>query len=299
MIDHPISIGHPGGDEPREPIPQDLVDAFFDRELDEGSRERFFKMLRADLETCAQVAKTQRMLSQLRESVDAPDLTGRIMGELAARDRFLPARLRRIVKAGRFGIAACLLLGVLGIAAVQRYHPGALRLVNEATPVSDVISSGKNEAAAGVQVLAEAINLSGRAPDQAGAVVVAGTVARDKPGAEQAPRGMLSLRLSPAASSVTIPKLGSGAIVVYTGSGPENRFIVPESLYLDRATAMVTPLGYISPTRVGPEWTQLGRDGMFVLPPVEAAPQAAPAADLVGVVKVRVLRPAELPPEKP
>jgi hypothetical protein len=297
VIDHPVSIDHPGGDEPREPIPQDLVDAFFDRELDEGSRERFFKMLRADLETCAQVAKTQRMLSQLRQGVDAPDLTGRIMGELAARDRFLPARLRRLVKAGRFGIAACLLLGVLGIAAVQRYHPGALRLVHEPTPVGDVISSGKNEAAAGVQVLAEAINLSGRAPDQTG-VVVTGTL-RDKAGAEQAPRGMLSLRLSPAASSVTIPKLGSGAIVVYTGSGPENRFIVPESLYLDRATAMVTPLGYISPTRVGSEWTQLGRDGMFVLPPVEAAPQAAPAADLMGVVKVRVLRPAELPPEKP
>lgn len=296
MIDHPIRVDYPQGDDHREPISQDLVDAFFDRELDEGSRERFFKMLRADLETCAQVARTQRMVSQLREGIDAPDLTDRIMGDLSARDRFLPARLRRMVKAGRLAVAACLLLGVLGVATAHRYWPEAFRgLSNEPTPVSDVIASGKNEAAAGVQVLADAINL-GASPDHH-PMVVRGTL--NKAGLAQAPRGMLSLRLSPTASSVTIPKLGDGAIVVYTGSGPENRFIVPESMYLDRATAMVTPLGYISPTRVGPQWTQMGRDSMFVLPPIEAASQAAPASDPVGVVKVRVLRPAELPPEKP
>jgi len=298
VSDHPISVGRPEGNGPQVPIPQDLVDAFFDRELDEGSRERFFRMLRSDLETCAQVARTQRMLSQLRENVDSPDLTGRIMGELSARQRFLPARLRTMVKAGRLGIAACLLLGVLGVAAAHRYNPGMFRLASEPTPVGDVIASGKNEAAAGVQGIADAINLSGRALDQPKALIVTGTLAPQRAGVTT-PRGMLSLRLSPSAASVTIPKLGDGAIVVYTGSGPENRFIVPESLYQDRATAMVMPLGYISPTRVGPEWTQMGRDSMFVLPPVDFAPQPAPAAAGVGGVKVRVLRPAELPPEKP
>ena len=296
MIDHPISIGHPQGDDPRVPIPQDLVDAFFDRELDEGSRERFFKMLRADLETCAQVAKTQRVLSQLREDIDAPDLTGRIMGELSARNRFLPARLRKMVKAGRLAVAACLLLGVLGVAAAHRYRPEMFRLTSEPTPVGDLISSGKNEAAAGVQVLAEAINMAGRSGDEA--LLVKGTLPA-RAGLGQAQRGMMSLRLSPSASSVTIPKFGTGAIVVYTGSGPENRFIVPESLYLDRASAMMTPLGYISPTRVGPEWTQMGRDSMFVLPSFEAAPRPAPGPEAEGVVKVRVLRPAESPPGKP
>jgi hypothetical protein len=288
----PINVGRPEGREPGEPVSPALVDAFFDRELDEGSRERFFKMLRSDLETCARVARTQRMLSQLREGIDAPDLTGRIMGELAARDRFLPARLRKLVKAGRLAVAACLLLGVLGVAVAHRYRPEMFRLASEPTPVSDVISSGRSEAAAGVQVLAEAINLGGRATDDAG------PAGRGESPAESAvalaQRGMMSLRLSPAASSVTIPKFGTGAIVVYTGSGPENRFLLPESLYLDRATAMVMPLGYISPTRLGPEWRQIGPDGLFVLPPVEAAPKPAPAAEAAGVVKVRVLRPGDV-----
>jgi hypothetical protein len=298
VIDHPISVEHPQGDGPRGPIPQDLVDAFFDRELDEGSRERFFKMLRSDLEACAQVAKTQRMLSQLRENIDTPDLTGRIMGELSARDRFLPARLRKMVKAGRLAVAACLLLGVLGVAGARRAWPDAFRRVtNEATPVSDVIASGRTEAAAGVQVIADAMNLGGapEPPAGGGVATARGTAARR--GGAPTPMGMLSLKLSPGATSVTIPKLGDGAIVVYTGSGPENRFIVPESLYMDRATAMVTPLGYISPTRLGPEWMQMGRDSLFVLPPVEGAPPPAPQT--AGVVRVRVLRPAELPPEKP
>jgi hypothetical protein len=297
MNDHAISVGRPGDENPHEPIPQDLVDAFFDRELDEGSRERFFKMLRSDLETCAQVARTQRMLSQLREEIDAPDLTGRIMGELSARNRFLPGRLRTLVKAGRLAVAASLLLGVLGIAVAHRYHPEYFRLASEPTPVSDVISSGRSEAAAGVQVLAEAINLGGRADD--GPTPLMGRATLSRTGAAPAERGMLSLRLSPTASSVTIPKFGTGAIVVYTGSGPENRFIVPESLYLDRATAMAMPLGYISPTRIGPEWAQLERDSLFVLPPVEPALPPAPAVEAEGVVKVRVLRPADVPPEKP
>src|SRR5690606_27515213 len=83
-------------------IPRELVDAFFDRQLDEGSREKFFLMLRSDLRTCGKVARTQRMLSVLKEPIEAPDLTASIMGEVARRRGFLPDRLRRMVKAGRF-----------------------------------------------------------------------------------------------------------------------------------------------------------------------------------------------------
>ena len=47
------------GDKAAGGIPEELVDRFFDRELDEGSREKFFGMLRGDLGRCAEVAKTQ------------------------------------------------------------------------------------------------------------------------------------------------------------------------------------------------------------------------------------------------
>jgi hypothetical protein len=256
------------------PIPEDLLEAFFDHELDPAGREKFFQSIRGDLQRCAEVAKTQRMISMLREPLDSPDLTEDIMGELRARGAFVPARTRRLVWSGRWAAAAALVVGVLGIALAQRYAPDSLRLVPKPKPVSQVISSSSSEAVTGVQKIAGAMNIvSARIVEPEGA-----------PGAAKR-RGMISLQLSPGKTSVKLPGSGGGAIVVYTGSGSE-RFVLPEGMYLDRSTAMVLPLGYISPTRAGQDWVAISPENPFLLPSVKPTQgQEEPAMARVRVTK--------------
>jgi hypothetical protein len=215
----------------REPeagrIPEELVDRFFDRELDEGSREKFFGMLRGDLGRCAEVAKTQRMVSMLREPVEAPDLTGPILSQIRRKRGFLSGRLRAFVKAGRLAAAVVLLAGVLVLALGRRYHPEMFRLASEPQPVTQVIEASKNEAA--VVVSSPVVILPRSVP--AVPAVAGSDSLRTK------------IRLAPGKISVVpLPKGSSGALVVYGGAGPEARFVVEGGVWLDRETSARIPV---------------------------------------------------------
>jgi hypothetical protein len=244
-------------DQPRAPgaIPEELVDRFFDRELDEGSRERFFGMLRADLGRCAEVAKTQRIVSMLREPVEAPDLTDQILARVRQRRGFLPERLRRMVKAGRLAVAACLLIGVLGFALGRRYFPGFFRFTPEPQPVSRVIASGQNEAAA--------MNLNPRVLLSTPPVLDGATLRR-------------LTGLSPGKTSVVmLPRPGSERrVVVYGGAGPDVRFVVENGVCVDRLTSRALPrLDSDSPLAVVEEWVRILRaESCEPVPPAPAAP---------------------------
>lgn len=234
------------------PIPQELVDRFFDRELDEGSRERFFGMLRADLSRCAEVAKTQRMISMLREPVEAPDLTQGILDRVGRRGGFLTHRLRSMVKAGRLAAAACILFGVLGFAIGRRYAPDFFRFAPEAQPVSQVIESGRNEAAAVI----------------APRFVVPPAPAR--PAATPQPRRSFTVvQLEPGKTSVkTLAKPpADDRLVVYLGSGGEGRFSVSDQEVLDRASSTVLPvLSAAAPAEAVLEWLRVLRTQVGVSP---------------------------------
>jgi hypothetical protein len=139
-------------DNPR--LPEEVVDAFFDRSLEEGSRERFYATLRRDLRQCEQVARTQRALSMLRGPVDCPDLTDQIMTRVAGRRAFLSPRLRSLVTGGRLAVAASLLLGLLGVAVIQRYAPRTVQLTTAPQPVSRIVEGGCESAAQSARQLA-------------------------------------------------------------------------------------------------------------------------------------------------
>lgn len=211
-----------------ERIPQELVDTFFDRELDEGSRERFFGMLRADLSRCAQVAKTQRMISMLREPIEGPDLTGRIMATVSRRRGFLPERVRRMVTTGRLAAAACVLLGVLGLAVARRMAPDALRLEPVSRPLSEVIESGKADAAEGVKHMAAVVAI--HAP--ASSIALSAGRARGFAG------------LTPGKTSVrTLPHGATAMISLPLGAGCEARFVFIDGACIDRSTSAKLALG--------------------------------------------------------
>jgi hypothetical protein len=210
-------------DKKPERVPDDLVNAFFDRALDEGSREKFFGMLRADLSRCAEVAKTQRMISMLREPVETPDLTDRIMMRVAAKRGFVPESLRRWVTRGRVAAAACVLLGVLGLAVAKRMSPDSFRLAPAERPLSSVIESGRADAASGVQQMAAAVTM------------------RAAPSA-RAPRGVLG-PLTPGKTSVKTLAHGDGALALPSGAGDGARFVFEGGRCVDRHTLVSVPLG--------------------------------------------------------
>jgi hypothetical protein len=252
MIDRQAS--HPSN----EPISDDLVNAFFDRELTEGASDEFFSKLRSNLPRCAEVARTQRAISLLREPIEAPDVSGRVLATLASRRRFLPERLRRMVTAGRLLAAGIALAAVAGIAVVDRVAPGFLRLTQSPQPVTDVVTRTAEEARHSAAQLASAMNgLRGSGADGSAAKKKVFLIEGLKP-------GVTSAKSLPPGSD------DADSLVVYRGAGPDTRFILPEAVYIDRNAAILVPLGHMSSSRIGAmDWAGVSRENLFLLPAVE------------------------------
>lgn len=142
-------------DEPGRPRDR-LAEAYFDRELDEGSRDRLFREVLADPEWAREVAGTQHVINRLRDPVAAPDLTERVLARVDRRRRFASRRVRRLVRGGRLTAVACLLAVVLGVVVIERIAPGALRLAPRSRPISAVVEAGRADAERGARLLADA-----------------------------------------------------------------------------------------------------------------------------------------------
>jgi hypothetical protein len=271
--------------EASQPIPEELVDAFFDRELDEGSRENFFRLIRQDLRTCSGVARTQRMIGALREPVEAPDLTASIMAEVGHRRGFLSQRLRGMVKAGRLAAAACVLMVLLAVAALHRSAPETFSLTASPKPVSGVLTSGASEAAAGVQQIAEAVGaVKARISEPAaelGRLLSDDDLPEIECGPElRAARVYMVGGLTPdgAAAVPLSPGLAAGSLALYGGAGHGVPFVVPSVVYVDgQTTRAVMPLSPVVGGRV-PGWVGTWRQNVFMLQPAEseAEPEQMP-----------------------
>lgn len=134
-------------------IPDRLVDAYFDRELDEGSRDRLLGAMLGDPDRAEELAGIRRAINRLREPVAAPDLTERVLARVGRRRGFLSRRVRRLVRGGRLTAVACLLAVVLGVVVIERIAPGALRLTPRSRPISAVVEAGRADAERSVRLL--------------------------------------------------------------------------------------------------------------------------------------------------
>lgn len=119
-------------------------DRLIDELLDGGvSAERSQELLRAirhDAKACEDLARARIGIELLREPVEAPDLSGQILGAVHARRRFLPGRSRRLVTGGRLAVAAGV-VGAVGLASfVQRYVP-EVRLADGPAPVGRIVEA--------------------------------------------------------------------------------------------------------------------------------------------------------------
>lgn len=277
---------NPGPDRIRD----DVVDAFFDRTLDEGSREWFFRALREDLKRCEQVARTQRALSLLKQSPACPDLTHSIMHRVERRRRFLPARLRAMVRTGRFLVAASVLIALLGVAAVQRFYPSLAEWTGVQRPVSRLVESGSGDAAAGVSDLASGLGTvrAQAAPvAEIGRLVMQQVEPRPQPASPKGAYLSGSLSTGRLTTIKVLPSDGGSSLVIHGGSGGLIRHDPPPFLVEDRFVLLPTPLGQLpSPSIRAWSWTAgMFEDGLFLLPPTEDASRSllGPASDSVFV----------------
>jgi hypothetical protein len=131
-------------DSPRRSI-HDAIDDLFDAELTDEQARDLVRL--ADPAACEDIVKTERMLSMLKRPVGAPDLTGRILAQVEDEREFIDSAWRRFVRIGRLGVAACLLLTLLGVALAQRFWPEATTLRTESRPVSMRLQTTEREAA--------------------------------------------------------------------------------------------------------------------------------------------------------
>ncbi len=144
-------------DNPDQSPQQPSVDAFFDRELNPDSIESLLNSMRTSRAQKQQFDDTQSMLDDLRSPVDAPDLSGKVLGELAERRGWLSTGQRRMVFAGRLATAACLLLVVTGLLLVRRDNPEAFQSTQVAGPVTEVVEATGAETTARFRSISEGL----------------------------------------------------------------------------------------------------------------------------------------------
>lgn len=124
----------------RDGSPHDrVIDEILDGDLSPERSQALLRGLRHDARACEALARTRIGIERLREPVDAPDLADQILGRVHARRRFLPARARKAVTAGRLAVAAGL-VGAVALASFVQRHAPQVRLADDAAPVSRIVS---------------------------------------------------------------------------------------------------------------------------------------------------------------
>ena len=147
---------HRPGKHPR--ISRDELDRLFDRELDASSRRDLVGRLPGNQDAIDEINDIRGIAHSMRlRPNETPDMTAAILDRLDGERGFVPARMRRRIKAGRLAAAACLLLGLLGVTIGQRSAPEWLRLHDEPTPVADFTDAVRQDSAETRERLAETV----------------------------------------------------------------------------------------------------------------------------------------------
>ncbi len=134
-------------------VHSDEIDRLFDREHSPLARRDLIRRLRRDPAAVQEVVETDRLVRLLRQPVETPDLTERVLRGVDRRRGFLSPRLRRRVRQGRAAVAAGGLLVLFTLALARRYSPDTFRLTPAETPVADLGRAVMEDSAEGRRVL--------------------------------------------------------------------------------------------------------------------------------------------------
>lgn len=222
------------------PIPDELVDRFFDREISPADRARLSGALDQDAGVCERMAKVSRAISMMRRGVRAPDQSEEILNRLDRLRGFVPARHRPLVRFGRIAVAAAMFGVIAGAVIVRRQAPEIVAISGEPTPVRDVARAAAREAA-GVSDLARFVRAWPRE---------VGPVARVESASWEAPLAVAPIEsanevtwsLSPVAACTEAPGAPEHRTIVVVGG----RVVAIQSTdqIIVGSTASVSPISF-------------------------------------------------------
>ena len=142
------------------PGSRDLLDAYFDGELDSAGKGRLHEALRTDAVLAEEFSRTSEAVSMLRQSASntglRTDLSESVLARCDVRQRYINKRGRRFVLAGRSAVALASLAIVGGIVAWVRMTPPQFRLAEHERPLGVLIEGG-NADAAGLRLVPPAV----------------------------------------------------------------------------------------------------------------------------------------------
>lgn len=133
------------------PNTRELLDAYFDGELDRADAPRLRRALREDPVLAEEFGRTSEAVSMLSQSgansaLDV-DLSERVLARCEATRGYLNKRGRRFVLAGRSAVALTALAMVAGVVLWVRLTPPELRLPDSQRPLGVLLESGTTDAA--------------------------------------------------------------------------------------------------------------------------------------------------------
>ena len=122
-------------------VPDELIDAVLDGGMEGESSKRLFSELIELPDAAREVASTQRAIDALKAPVRTPDMATRVLNQVGRCHGFTNTTERRHAWWGRVAAAAALVVTVGGAFAVQRFAPNAASLVEQPTPVGDLVAA--------------------------------------------------------------------------------------------------------------------------------------------------------------
>ncbi len=133
------------------PNARDLLDAYFDGDLDRAGKGQLHEALRHDPVLAEEFSRTSEAVSMLRQSASNTgldvDLTERVLTRCDAVQGYLNKRGRRFVLAGRSAVALAALALTAGVVLFIRLTPAELRLPESERPLSALLEGGNADAA--------------------------------------------------------------------------------------------------------------------------------------------------------
>jgi len=136
-------------------IPDSLIDAVIDGEVDDRARREILSAARRHPQQRRELVETSNLLEALRAPVAGPDLTNTVVAEAHRRRRFIPARVQRMVTRSRMAVAASVLLALMCYVGASRAWPDAAVFNTSTAPIASVERSMAQDAQRAISTVTE------------------------------------------------------------------------------------------------------------------------------------------------
>lgn len=129
-------------------VPDELIDAILDGEVDRADSRELFETLRSDPGAAGDLNATRRAIGQLKKPVATPDFAERVLGEVAKRrGGWLSHRDRRLVGFGRLAAGVAIVLTIGGLYMLERMKPGTLEVAEQPRAMAGLADSVSSQSA--------------------------------------------------------------------------------------------------------------------------------------------------------